>query len=42
MDIEGYEFTEGGFEDWINSGALEKVGQIAIELHIDSDQSDNR
>merc|ERR1712001_261544 len=42
IDIEAYEFTEGGFVDWITSGALENVGQIAIELHVDYDQSDDR
>lgn len=34
IDIEGYEFSEGGFKDWISSGALENVSQIALELHI--------
>ena len=33
MDVEGAEFTDGGFKDWINSGALKNVNQIALELH---------
>ena len=42
IDIEAHEFTEGGFDDWITSGALENVGQIALELHVNYDQSDKR
>ena len=42
IDIEAHEFTEGGFDDWITSGALENVGQIALELHVNYDQSDER
>ena len=34
IDIEEYEFSEGGFEDWIKSGALVNVNQIALELHV--------
>jgi len=35
IDIEEYEFSEGGFRDWIDSGALNNVKQIAIELHVE-------
>ena len=42
IDIEGYEFSEGGFEDWISSGALETVSQIALELHIPDRPDDKR
>ena len=35
IDIEGWEFTEGGFPDWVKSGVLKNnVNQIAIELHL--------
>ena len=34
IDIEEAEFSEGGFTNWINSGALDNVRQIALELHI--------
>jgi len=34
IDIEAAEFSEGGFSNWINSGALNNVRQIALELHI--------
>ena len=33
LDIEGYEWTEAGFKDWIKSG-LEKVDQFGIEMHL--------
>jgi len=42
IDIEGYEFTEGGFQDWLSSGALQTVSQIALELHIDDHPIDER
>ena len=42
IDIEGYEFSEGGFKDWISSGALENVSQIALELHIPDIPDDER
>jgi len=35
IDIEEYEFSKGGFSDWLSSGALRNVNQIAIELHVD-------
>ena len=35
IDIEEYEWSEGGFVDWIASGALKNVHQLAIELHVD-------
>ena len=34
IDIEGAEFNEGGFRDWIQSGVLNYVDQIALELHM--------
>ena len=34
IDIEAADFFEGGFSYWINSGALNNVRQIALELHI--------
>ena len=34
IDIEGGEFSNGGFKDWLESGALENVNQLAIELHV--------
>ena len=33
IDIEGYEFSEAGLRDWLDSGALNNVNQIALELH---------
>ena len=42
IDIEGYEFSEGGFKDWISTGALETVGQIALEIHIPDRPDDKR
>ena len=33
IDIEGAEFSSGGFSDWISTGALDNVNQIALELH---------
>ena len=42
IDIEGYEFREGGFQDWISTGALEIVSQIALELHINDSPGDER
>ena len=42
IDIEGTEFTDGGFKDWIQSGALENVNQIALELHVVQDKSNKR
>ena len=41
IDIEAAEFSQGGFQDWISSGALINVSQLAIELHI-YDEDDNR
>jgi len=36
IDIEYHELdTDGGLEDWIESGALENVNQVALELHLD-------
>ena len=34
IDIEGAEFSSGGFSDWISTGALDNVHQIALELHV--------
>ena len=34
IDIEEAEYSEGGFDDWMKSGALTQVSQIAIELHM--------
>ena len=34
IDIEGGEFSSGGFSDWISTGALDNVNQIALELHV--------
>ena len=34
IDIEGAEFSSGGFSDWISTGALNNVNQIALELHV--------
>ena len=42
IDIEGYEFSHGGFEDWISTGALDIVSQIALELHIHDRPGDER
>ena len=42
IDIEGTEFSEGGFQDWISSGALQTVSQIALELHIPDRPGDER
>ena len=42
IDIEEYEFSEGGFEDWIKSGALVNVNQIALELHVLHKESNPR
>jgi len=33
IDIEGYEFSDAGLRDWLDSGALDNVNQIALELH---------
>ena len=37
-----YELSEGGFVDWIQTGALENVNQIGIELHIEHFESNTR
>jgi len=42
IDIEGYEFSDGGFTDWIKSGALTHVKQLAIELHINHEENNER
>ena len=42
IDIEEYEFSEGGFDDWIRSGALENVNQMALELHVVHQESNPR
>ena len=42
MDVEGTEFSDGGFEDWIKSGALTNINQIALELHVVQDRSNKR
>ena len=42
IDIEGYEFRQGGFQDWISTGALENVSQIALELHVNDSPGDRR
>ena len=42
IDIEGYEFSSGGFLDWISSGALETVSQLALELHIPDNPDNDR
>ena len=42
IDIEGYEFSNGGFIDWIQSGALENVAQLALELHIPDNPDNDR
>ena len=42
IDIEEYEFSEGGFQDWIKSGALVNVNQIALELHVLHKESNPR
>jgi len=42
IDIEGYEFSEGGFSDWLSSGALQSVSQIALELHMPDRPDDER
>ena len=42
IDIEEYEFSEGGFDDWIRSGALENVSQMALELHVVHQESNPR
>lgn len=42
IDIEEYEFSEGGFRDWINSGALNYVRQIAIELHVEHREENSK
>merc|ERR1712241_668001 len=42
IDIEEYEFSEGGFQDWIKSGALVNVNQIALELHVLHKESNAR
>ena len=34
IDIEGGEFRKGGFDDWLKTGALMNVYQIALELHL--------
>ena len=34
VDIEGHELREGGLKDWLSSGALNNVNQLAIELHL--------
>lgn len=39
IDIEGYEFSSGGFKNWIDSGALKNINQIAIELHVEESDS---
>jgi len=42
IDIEEYEFSEGGLTDWITSGSLKNVGQIAIELHVENHEQNER
>jgi len=42
IDVEGFEFSDGGFKDWIESGALKQVKQIAIELHVYNEESNLR
>ena len=42
IDIEEYEFSKGGLEDWIRSGALENVNQMALELHVVHQESNLR
>ena len=42
IDIEEYEFSDGGFTDWISSGSLKNVGQIAIELHVENHEQNER
>ena len=34
IDIEGGEWSSGGFSDWLSSGVLHKVDQMALELHV--------
>ena len=33
IDIEGYELEPAGLRDWLDSGALRNVQQIALEVH---------
>ena len=42
IDVEGSEFSQGGFQEWISSGALTFVNQIALELHIPDSPADER
>ena len=42
IDIEESEWSEGGFVDWIDSGALKNVQQLAIELHVDHYEEDTK
>jgi len=42
IDVEGTEFTDGGFKDWIQSGALKNVNQIALELHVVQKKANER
>ena len=42
IDVEGTEFTDGGFKDWIKSGALENVNQMALELHVVQNKTNDR
>jgi len=34
IDVEGYEYSAGGFQNWIDSAALNSVDQFGIELHV--------
>ena len=40
MDVEGAELAV--LPEWIHSGALEGVGQLAMELHLQSIHTDQR
>ena len=42
IDVEGTEFTDGGLKDWIQSGALKNVNQIALELHVVQNKANER
>jgi len=42
IDIEGTELSDGGFKDWIESGALQNVDQIALEMHVIQKGSNER
>ena len=40
MDIEGWELQpDSGLLDWLNSGALDRVRQLALELHLPAGSS---